>query len=103
MTTSILPYMRRPAAQTHITEPYVSSPPAVLIVDEAGDVWTLGLTMRRRQSRSGGSAPNGEYAFNVLRNGINIGEFASRIERCTGRVRIFTNSGWKRWSGRMFN
>lgn len=99
---TILPYMLRPAEQTHITEAYVSSPPAAFIIDEVGDVWTLGVTMRRQQSATGGAAPNGEYAFNVLRNGIDIGEFASRIERRAGRVRIFTNGGWKRWSGRSF-
>src|SRR3990167_5811904 len=97
---NILPYMRRPAEQTHITESYVSSPPAAVIIDDAGDVWTLGLTMRRQQSTTGGIAPNGEYAFNVLRNGINIGEFASRIEYRAGRLRIFTSDGWKHWNGR---
>lgn len=88
------PYMLPTREQTHITEPYVSSPPALVIVDEAGAVWTLGMTF--------GPAPRGEYAFAVLRNGVNTGEFASRIERRRGRIRIFTRSGYKLWNTRMF-
>lgn len=90
----ILEYMKRPAEQKHITESYVASPPALLIVDEAGNVWTLGFKY--------GPAPAGEYAFNVLCNGIETGEFASRIERRMGRVRIFGPYGYKRFNGRTF-
>lgn len=99
---NIMPYMRLQGSQTHITEEYVSTPPALSIIDEAGAVWTLGLTMQRQQSGAGGFAPNGEYAFNVLRNAVDTGEFASRIERRDGRIRIFTAAGWKRWNGRAF-
>lgn len=90
-------YMLRPQEQTHITESYVSSPPALIIVDEVGDVWTLGFTTAHH-----GIGPNGEFSFNVLRNGVDVGEIASRIERRNGRIRIFTKDGFKRWTGRHF-
>lgn len=89
-----LAYMLPPAQQTHISEEYVSSPPALVIVDEAGAVWTLGFDQIM--------GPRGEYAFPVLRNGLPIGEYASRIERRGGKIRIFTANGFKRWSGRSF-
>lgn len=86
--------MLPPKEQTHVTEDYVASPPALLIVDETGAVWTLGVQMF--------TGPRGEYAFPVLRNGIETGEYASRIERRGGKIRIFTTTGWKRWNGRSF-
>jgi hypothetical protein len=82
------------AQQTHITESYVSSPPALIIVDEANNVFTLGF-----QQMAG---PRGEYAFPVLINGVPTGEVASRIERRGGKIRIFTDTGFKRWNGRQF-
>jgi len=33
---------------------------------------------------------------------VETGEIASRIERRAGRVRIFTEAGWKRWTGTTF-
>jgi hypothetical protein len=87
-------YMVRRGPQTHVTESYVSSPPALTITDECGDLWCLGFRY--------GAAPRGEFAFNVLRNGVETGEVASRIERRAGRVRIFTEAGWKRWTGMTF-
>lgn len=83
----ILPYMIRQGEQQHITEEYVSVPPALTITDETGAIWTLGFSF--------GAAPRGEFAFNVLRNGQETGETASRIERRRGRIRIFTATGWK--------
>lgn len=91
---SVFPYMVPPRQQTHITQEYVSSPPALVIVDETGAVWTLGMRF--------GPGPKGEYAFPVLRNGGQTGEFASRIERRAAKIRIFTATGWKRWTGRTF-
>jgi len=94
--------------QTHVTEPYVSSPPALLIVDEAGNYWALGFRMGapdgglKEKYETRADAPRGEFAFNVLKNGQNTGEFASRIERRQGKIRIFTRSGWKWWNGRNF-
>ena len=107
--TTLFPFMRLRGEQTHMTESYVSSPPALLIIDERGDVWTLGFTlatprstdlMERYQTRY--EAPKGEFAFNVLKNGHNVGEFASRIERRKGKVRILTATGWKIWNGNQF-
>jgi len=83
----ILPYMIRSGEQHHITESYVSVPPALIITDETGTIWTLGF--------KSGEAPDGEFAFNVLRDGIETGEVASRIERRNNRIRIFTRQGWK--------
>lgn len=93
----IQPYMLKPAVQTFITEEYVSTPPALWIHDARGDVWTLGMTFARMDD-----APQGEFAFNVLRNGQETGEYASRIERRRGKVRIFTRQGTKTWTGQSF-
>lgn len=93
-TYPILDYMRPPKEQFHITEAYVSSPPALIIFDETGAVWTLDNDIQ--------AGPIGEYAFSVLRNGCRVGEIASRIERRSGKIRIFTLSGWKRWTGKSF-
>ena len=93
----ILPFMILQGEQRHITEHYVSVPPALTITDETGAVWTLGF-----QTAPRGKSPDGEYAFNVLRDGLEVGEIASRIERRNSRVRIFTVDGWKRWTGYSF-
>ncbi len=86
-----LAFQRRQGEQTFVTDNYVSSPPALIIMDERGAVWTLGFNR--------GEAPHGEFAFNVLRDGVNTGEWASRIERRNGRIRCFTKDGWKVWNG----
>jgi hypothetical protein len=90
----VLPYMLPPKEQVHITESYVASPPALIVIDEWGAVWTLGNRMQR--------GPRGEFAFDILRNGVDTGEVGSRIERREGKVRIFTLNGWKKWNGRWF-
>ena len=90
-------YMMPKAQQTHITESYVATPPALFIIDEANNHWTLGYQYQKQSD-----APEGEYAFNVLRNGMDTGEFASRIERRSGKIRIFTRGGFKVWTGRSF-
>jgi hypothetical protein len=94
------------AGAQFITDSYVSSPPAAWIVDSTGAVFELGQkryvdpvgTFRDKYSTD----PRGEFAFNVLVNNIDTGEFASRIERRNGRVRIFTANRWKVWNGRSF-
>jgi hypothetical protein len=90
----ILPYMLPPKEQFHLTENYVSSPPALTIFDETGAVWCLDQDMQ--------PGPHGEYAFSVLRNGVRTGAVASRIERRGGKIRVFTVNGWLRWTGRGF-
>lgn len=93
----IYPYMLKPKEQLFITESYVSTPPALWIHDERGDVWTLGTEVQQYRD-----APNGEFAFNVLRSGVDTGLFASRIERRNGKIRAFTRQGWRTWSGQSF-
>jgi hypothetical protein len=87
-----LQYRRLDGEQHFVTENYVSSPPALIVLDECGSVWSLGFQR--------GPAPKGEYAFSVLKDGYPTGVFASRIERRGGRIRCFTGEGWKIWSGR---
>jgi hypothetical protein len=97
----------RENGQQFQTENYVSSPPAAWIVDSAANVWELGtkryadvnaLEFHQRY----GTDPRGQFAFNVLVNGAETGEFASSIERRNDRIRIFTANGWKTWTGRSF-
>lgn len=94
-TYPIFDYMRPPKEQFHLTESYVSSPPALIIFDETGAVWTLDNDLHT-------DGPYGEFAFSVLRNGARTGEIASRIERRSGKIRVFTNNGWKTWTGKSF-
>jgi hypothetical protein len=93
----LLPYMVPQGEQRHVTENYVSVPPALTITDEQGALWTIGF-----QTAPRAKSPNGEYAYPVLRNGIELGIFASRIERRNGRIRAFTAAGWMYWNGRDF-
>ena len=90
-------FFKREGEQVHVTENYVSVPPALTITDEAGAVWTLGFTRAEKEQ-----SPDGEYAFDVLRDGAKTGEIASRIERRHGKVRVFTRHGWRRWNGATF-
>lgn len=92
--------------QQFSTESYVSSPPAAWVLNAAGQVFELGTNryvdpsaVFRGQYHTD---PRGEFAFNVLVNGMDTGEFASRIENRAGRVRIFCRDGWKVWNGRSF-
>lgn len=88
------PYMKLRGEQYFETENYVSTPPALIVLEGNGIVWSLGF------NRIFG--PRGEYAFDVLRNEVWVGEWASRIERRAGRIRIFTIDGFKTWNGRTF-
>lgn len=87
-------YMKLQGEQLWQSENYVSSPPALLVLESDGTVWTLG------PNRTFG--PRGEFAFDVLRNEVWTGEWASRIELRAGTVRIFTTAGWKSWNGNSF-
>jgi len=88
------PYMKLRGEQHFETENYVSTPPALLVLEANGTVWTLGF------NRIFG--PRGEFAFDVLKDGVFTGEWASRIERRGGKIRIFTADGFKVWNGRSF-
>lgn len=85
-----MPFMVRQGAQRHVTEHYVSVPPALTITDDCGATWTLGFVAAPKER-----SPEGEFAFEVLKDGAGTGEIASRIERRNGAVRIFTKDGWK--------
>lgn len=91
------PFMTLQGEQHHITENDVAVPPALTITDEVGSVWTLGL-----ETAPKAKSPDGEFAFAVLRNGLDTGEIASRIERRGGKIKIFTAEGWKTFTGRSF-
>jgi hypothetical protein len=71
------------------TENYVEIPPAHLITDSDGAMWTFGTQYAEH---------NNEYEFNVLRNDIDTGEMAKRIIYTKGVVTIFGSNGWKRFS-----
>lgn len=89
----LLPFMRLHGEQVYVTENYVSVPPALTLTDDVGAVWTLGFKTAPKEL-----SPEGEFAFDVLRDGIDAHEVASRIERRGGKIRIFTRHGWKVWS-----
>jgi hypothetical protein len=97
------PFMRRPLKeQTHETEPEVSIPPALIIQDSQGNIWTLGFDM-------GTHWTTGEFEYDVVRAGpdtgmkpTKTGEMACRIEYRRGKVRIFGAAGWRSWTGRQF-
>lgn len=79
----------------NITESYVSIPPALVITDSRGAMWTLGneyIELGRW------------YYFSVLRNDVDTDIFSSRLEyRRTNsgpRLRALTKDGWKVWVDR---
>lgn len=81
------------------TESYVSIPPALIITEANGATWTLGMERCRDWEDGTG------LEFIVIRNDIETGEFASRIEQCGRMVRIFGHfngrPGWKTWNENM--
>ena len=90
----LFPFMRPRGPHTPITESYVSIPPALVITDNEGALWTLGFDQ--------GEWRTGEFEFDVVRNGRKTGEHACRIEFRAGRVRIFGTAGWRVWNGKTF-
>lgn len=71
------------------TESYVVVPPAHVITMTDGSTWTFGSEY---------VIHNGEFEFNVLRNDVDTGEFAKRIEYQKGALRIYGSNGRKTWS-----
>jgi hypothetical protein len=61
-------------------------PPALIITDSDGSTWTFGFTY------------NVYGEINVLRNDVDTGEFAQRIEYRKGVVKLFGKSGWRSFS-----
>jgi hypothetical protein len=75
------------------SESYVEIPPAYVITDERGGMWSFGTEYVLH---------DGEFEFNVIRNDVDTGETAKRIVYLRGRVRIFGRDGWRVWTGRSF-
>ena len=88
------PFMRPQGPHMPVTEGYVSCPPALVIRDDEGGLWTLGFDQ--------GEWRTGEYEYDVVRNAKKTGEHACRIEYRGGKVRIFGAAGWRTWSGHSF-
>jgi len=91
---NLYPFMKPQGPHMPITEAYVSCPPALVIRDDEGSLWTLGFDQ--------GSWRTGEFEYDVVRNGKKTGEHACRIEFRQRRVRIFGQDGWRTWNGRSF-
>ena len=79
------------------SESYVEIPPAHLITDERGGMWTLGTEYILHPGPNGG-----QFEWNVLRNDVDTGEMASRIVYRGGRVTIHGRDGRRVWNGRTF-
>ena len=75
----------------NVSENYVSVPPAFLLTDSKGGMWTFGPSYELH---------NGEHLFAVMRNDVDMGETAKRLECKNGQIRIFGRDGWKVWSRR---
>src|SRR6266536_1205057 len=89
-------FMRPPGPHWPITEPYVSIPPALVIHDNEGAIWTLGFDYDEREWRTG------RYEYDIVRNGQKTGEFGRIIEFRRGQVKIWGAEGWRAWNGRCF-
>lgn len=76
------------------SEPYVEIPPARVITDTSGAMWSFGQSYVKLD--------NGYYEFNVIRNDRDLDEYAQKIVYQKGRVRIFGKDGWRVWNGRTF-
>jgi hypothetical protein len=68
------------------TEPYTVVPPALVVTDSDGATWTFGTEF----------SVHGE--INVLRNDVDVGEFAERIEYRRGVVRLYGKCGMRTFS-----
>lgn len=88
------PFMAPQGEAVPISESYVAIPPALVIRDSEGALWTLGFDQ--------GGWRTGEFEFDVVRNGRKTGEHACRIEIRAGKIRIFGAAGWRTWTGRYF-
>ena len=71
----------------------VEIPPAFVITDERGGMWSLGTEYVNH---------GGQLEFNVIRNDVDMGEMASKIVYRGGIVTIYGSAGRRRWNGRAF-
>lgn len=72
------------------SESYTTIPPSLIITDSDGAMWGLGNEYVYKS--------DGYLEFNVLRNDVDMGEIAERIEYQKGIVRIFGSAGWRTFS-----
>lgn len=89
-----MPFMAPQGEHMPLTEAYVSIPPALVIRDKDGALWTLGFDQ--------GEFRTGEFEYDIVRNGRKTGEFGCRIEFRNGKVKIFGAAGWRTWNGKSF-
>lgn len=89
-----LPFMKPAGPHMPVSEGYCCIPPALVIRDNEGALWTLGFDQ--------GGWRTGEFEYDVVRNARKTGEHACRIEFRGGKVRIFGAAGWRTWNGRSF-
>jgi hypothetical protein len=75
------------------SENYVTIPPAFLITDADGGMWSFGPEYIKH---------GWIFEFNVLRNDVDTGEVAYKIEYQKGVVTIYGVNGKKRWSSKSF-
>lgn len=75
--------------RNNATERDVEIPPALIITDTDGAVWSFGNEY---------IVHNKEFEFNVLRNDVDMGETAKRIVYVGGVVTIYGSYGRKRFS-----
>jgi hypothetical protein len=89
-------FMRPQGPHVPITEAYVSIPPALVIRDEEGALWTLGFDYDEREWRSG------RWEYDCVRNGRKTGDFCRTIEFRNKKVIIYGADGRRVWNGRHF-
>lgn len=75
------------------TEAYVEIPPALVITASDGALFSLGYICHQY---------GWVMEFNVLRNDVDTGEFASKIVYRDHKVRIYGRDGWRVWTGKSF-
>lgn len=71
----------------------VEIPPAFLITDADGAIWSFGAEYVIHA---------GQFEFNVIRNDSDTGEMASKIVYRGGVVTIYGKDGRRRWTGKTF-
>jgi hypothetical protein len=97
--TARFDFMKPRGEHWPITESSMAIPPALVITDSEGALWTLGFDQ--------GAWRTGEFEYDVVRNGKKTGEHACRIEYRSvnggpRRIRIYGEEGWRVWNGRTF-
>lgn len=75
------------------SESYAEIPPNYLITESDGTTWTLGMYYVQR---------GWMFEFAVMRNDVDTGEMAFKIEYKLGKVRIWGRDGWRVWTGKSF-